>query len=201
MKILGICSSLRKGGNTEFLVNEVLQGAQQEGAEIELYGVSGKDIKPCDGCHTCMKTGECHVQDDMQDLYNKMLEADGIIYGTPSYFYTMSGQLKNIIDRTTALNRPGRSLANKVGSVVTTGGGLGLSSILKDIYFYMVTKQIVPANFLAGYGLQKGDTAKLVNGIKAAREIGKQMVQIAAKKFEYPKDIKASVFAYGTWNK
>jgi multimeric flavodoxin WrbA len=201
MKILGLCGSMRKGGNTEFLVNEVLQGAQEEGAEIELYRVSGKDIKPCDGCHTCMKTGECHVQDDMQGLYKKMLEADGIIYGTPSYFYTMSGQLKNIIDRTTALNCPGRSLANKVGSVVTTGGGLGLASILKDLYFYMVTKQILPANFIAGYGLEKGDTAKLVNGIKAARETGKQMVQIAAKKFEYPKDIKVSVFAYGTWNK
>jgi multimeric flavodoxin WrbA len=201
MKILGLCSSMRQGGNTEFLVNEVLQGAQQEGAEIELYRVSGKDIKPCDGCHSCMKTGECHIQDDMQELYNKMLAADGIIYGTPSYFYTMSGQLKNIIDRTTALNRPGRSLANKVGSVVTTGGGLGLSSILKDLYFYMVTKQILPANFIAGYGLEKGDTAKLVNGIKAARETGKQMVQIAALGFEYPRDIKGSVFAYGTWNK
>ena len=201
MKILGLCCSLRKGGNTEFLVNEVLQGAQQEGAETELYRVSGKNIQPCDGCHTCMKTGECHIKDDMQDLYEKMLEADGIVYGSPSYFYTMAGQLKNIIDRTTALNRPGRSLANKVGSVVTVGGGLGLSSILKDVYFYMVTKQILPANFLAGYGLEKGDAAKLENGMKAAREIGKQMVQIAAKGFEYPKDIKASVFAYGTWNK
>ena len=201
MKILGLCCSLRKGGNTEFLVNEVLQGAQQEGAETELYRVSGKNIQPCDGCHACMKTGECHIKDDMQDLYEKMLEADGIVYGSPSYFYTMAGQLKNIIDRTTALNRPGRSLANKVGSVVAVGGGLGLSSILKDVYFYMVTKQILPANFLAGYGLEKGDAAKLENGMKAAREIGKQMVQIAAKGFEYPRDIKAPVFAYGTWNK
>lgn len=201
MKILGLCCSLRKGGNTEFLVNEVLQGAQQEGAETELYSVYGKNIQPCDGCHACKKTGECHIKDDMQDLYSKMLAADGIIYGSPSYFYGMSGAAKNIIDRTTSLDPPDRSLANKVGSVVAVGGGLGLSNILKDIYFYMVTKQILPANFLAGYGLQKGDAAKLENGIKAARELGKQMVRIAVKKFEYPEDIKASVFAYGTWNK
>jgi multimeric flavodoxin WrbA len=201
MKILGLCGSQRKGGNTEFLLNEALQGARQEGAEIELYSVSGKDIKPCDGCHACMKTGECHIQDDMQDIYKKMLAADGIIFGSPSYFYGMSGQAKTIIDRTTALNRPGRSLANKVGGVVAVGGSLGLASILKDIYFYMVSKQMLPANFVAGYGLQKGDTAQLENGIKAARELGKQMVQIAAKKFEYPKDIRAAVFGYGTWNK
>ena len=201
MKIFGLCCSQRKGGNTEFLLNEALRGAQQESAEIELYRISGRDIKPCDGCQACMKTGECHIQDDMQDIYKKLLEADGIIFGTPSYFYGMTGQAKNIIDRTAALNRPERSLANKVGSVVAVGGSLGLANILKDIYFYMVTKQILPANFVAGYGLEKGDTAKLENGIKAARELGKQMVQIAVKRFEYPKDIQRSGFGYGTWNK
>ena len=201
MKILGLCCSQRKGGNTEFLVNEVLQGARQEGAEIELYSVAGKDIKPCDGCHACMKTGECHIQDDMQDIFKKMLGADGIIFGAPAYFYGMAGQAKSILDRTTSLNQPGRTLANKVGSVVAVAGSLGLSSILKDIYFFMVAKQMLPANFVAGYGLQKGDTQKLENGIKAARETGRQIVQIAAKKFEYPKDIKRAVFGYGTWNK
>jgi multimeric flavodoxin WrbA len=201
VKILGLCCSQRKGGNTEFLLNEVLQGAWQEGAEIELYSVAGKDIKPCDGCHACMKTGVCHIQDDMQDIFKKMLEADGIVFGTPSYFYSMSGQAKTILDRTTSLNQPGRTLANKVGSVVTVAGGLGLASILKDIYFYMVTKQMLPANFVAAYGLEKGDVTKLQNGIKAARALGRQMVLIAAKKFEYPKDIERSVFAYGTWNK
>lgn len=201
MKILGLCCSQREGGNTEFLLNEALQGARQEGAEIELYRVSGKEIKPCDGCHACMTTGECHIQDDMQDIYEKMLEADGIIFGTPSYFYGMAGQAKTIIDRTTALGRPGRNLANKVGSVVAVGGSLGLANILKDIYFYMVTKQILPANFVAGYGLQKGDVTQLENGKKAARELGTQMVRIAGMKFEYPKDIQPSVFGYGTWNK
>lgn len=200
MKILGLCCSQRKGGNTEFMLNEALQGAQKEGAEIELYSVAGKDIKPCDGCHACMK-GDCHIKDDMQELYQKMVGADGIIFGVPSYFYGMAGTAKNIIDRTTALNKPGWRLANKVGAVIAVGGSLGLADIMKDIYFYMVCKQMLPANFVAAYGLQKGDVTKLENGIKAAREMGKQMVQIAAKKFEYPSDIKGAVFGYGTWNK
>ena len=201
MKILGLCCSSRQGGNTEFLLNEALQGARQEGAEVELYSVSGKNIKPCDGCSACRKAGECHIQDDMQDIYKKLLEAKGIIFGVPSYFYGMAGQAKIIIDRTTALNLPNRNLANKVGSVVAVGGSLGLADILKDIYFYMISKQIIPANFVAGYGLQKGDVKNLENGIKAARDVGRQMVKIAAKGFEYPSDIRASSFGYGTWNK
>jgi multimeric flavodoxin WrbA len=201
VKILALCCSQRKEGNTEFLLSEILKGAQQEGAETELYRVSGKNIQPCDGCHACMKTGQCHLKDDMQEIYSKILESKGIIFGAPSYFYGMAGQAKNIIDRTTCLNQPGRSMANKVGSVTAVGGSLGLADILKDIYFYMITKQMIPANFLAGYGLQKGDTKNLENGIKAARDVGRQMVKIAAKGFEYPSDIRGSHFGYGTWNK
>jgi multimeric flavodoxin WrbA len=73
MKVLGICCSPRKGGNTETLVNEALKGAKQEGAETELYSVSGKHIEPCDGCRACARTGICHIEDDMQDVYKKML--------------------------------------------------------------------------------------------------------------------------------
>ena len=201
MKILGLCCSQRKGGNTEFVLKEILQGAKQEGADVELYCISGKDIKPCDGCHTCMKTGICHVKDDVQEIFTKMLESQGIIFGVPSYYYGMPGDAKNIIDRTTSLNVPGRKLANKVGSVVTVGGSLGLASILKDIYLYMISKQMLPANFWAGYGLQKAEVANYENGKKAARDLGRQMVKIASKGFEYPSDIPGSVFGYGTWNK
>ena len=99
MKILGLLCSPRKEGNTEVLLTEALQGAQQEGAEIELYSVLGKNIQPCDGCRACNKTAECHIQDDMQELYKKLLEADGIIYAVPVYFYSLTAQAKAIIDR------------------------------------------------------------------------------------------------------
>jgi len=200
-KILGLCCSPRKGGNTELLLNLALKGAEQEGAETELYRVAGKTIKPCDGCGSCRKEGKCHIQDDMQELYGKLLEADGIIFGAPSYFYGMAGAAKDIIDRTTALNQPGRNLANKVGAVIAVAASMGLADILKNIYFYMVTQQMVPAKFVAAYGLEKGDVGQLENGKKAANEMGQQMVRIAAMNFKYPPEFKASVFGYGTWNK
>ncbi len=198
MKILGLSCSPRIQGNTVTLLNEALKAAQQEGAEVELYSVSGKTIEPCDGCRACWETGECHIKDEMQNLYNKLLEADGIIFGTPIYFYSMAGQAKTIIDRTSALNRPGRNLTNKVGGIVVVAGSLGLIDAVKDLYFYIVTRQMLPANFVAAYAGADGDVKNLEKCMSAAKELGRQMVQLAAKKFEYPSDIRRSSIAYGT---
>jgi multimeric flavodoxin WrbA len=198
MKILGLSCSPRRQGNTEILLGEALKGAQHEGAEVELYSVAGKTIAPCDGCRACSETGECHIKDDMQELYNKLLGADGIIFGTPVYFYSMAAQAKAVIDRTLALNRPERSLANKVGGVVVVGGSLGLIGALKDLYFYIVTRPMLPASFVAAYASAKGDVRKREQGMKAAWDLGRQMVQLAAKKFEYPSEFPSRRIAYGT---
>ncbi|MFC1977541.1 flavodoxin family protein [Chloroflexota bacterium] len=115
MKILGLSCSPRKSGNTEILVAEALDGARNEGAEVELFSVSGKDIKPCDGCQSCIETSKCHIKDDMQTIYRELEAADGIIFGTPIYFYGMAAQAKAIMDRTFAIRRPSIKLANKVG--------------------------------------------------------------------------------------
>lgn len=201
MKILGISCSPRKQGNTVFVLNEALQGAKQEGAEIELYSIADKDLKPCDGCRDCFKTGQCGIKDDMQALYEKMLAANGIIFAVPLYFYNMAAQGKIVMDRLNALGKPERSLANKVGAGISVGGGLGAASALKDLYFFMVTQQMVPANFVAAYALNEGDAKGLPNGLKAAHEQGQQMVHIAKQGFKYPAQFRRSSFAYGTWNK
>lgn len=197
MKLLGLSCSPRRHGNTEILLGEALDGAQQEGAEVELYSVSGKDIKPCDGCHVCWEKGECHIKDDMQVLYDKLLEANGIIFGTPVYFYSMAAQAKIIIDRLEALHSPEKSLANKVGGIIVVGGSLGLINVVKDLYFYIVTRPMLAANFVAAYGLAKGDVKRLEKGMKKARDLGRQMVQLAAKKFEYPSEFYSPAFGYG----
>jgi multimeric flavodoxin WrbA len=196
MKILGLSCSPRKQGNTMLLLEEALKGARDEGAEVELYSVAGKTITPCDGCRVCDKTGQCHIKDDMRDLYEKLLEADGIIFGTPVYFYSMTAQAKAIIDRTIAFSRPERSLANKVGGVIVVAGSQGTTDALKDLYFYMVTRQILPANFVAVYPIK--DLRKMEKCMQASRDLGRQIVKIAAMKFKYPGEFPRPVFAYGT---
>lgn len=89
MKILGVSCSPRKKGNTVTLLEEMLRGAEENGANIELFSVSGKNIRGCDGCYSCLAKGECHIQDNMQPLYIKLMEADGIVFSSPIYFYTM----------------------------------------------------------------------------------------------------------------
>ncbi len=196
MKILALSFSPRKGGNTEILLERALAGAAPEGAATELYRVAEHDIKPCDGCWGCRKTGECHIKDDMQGLYTRLLEADGIIFGTPVYFYNMTAQGKTVIERTIALNQPGRQLANKVGGIVVVGGSLGLVDAVKDLYFYMVTRRMLPASFVAAYGGGKGEVKELPKCMQAAYDLGREMVRIAASGFKYPEG--GTHIAYGT---
>jgi multimeric flavodoxin WrbA len=198
MNILGLSFSPREQGNTELLLGKVCAGATELGATTELYRVADKRIAPCDGCGSCFKTGECHIQDDMQELYKKMLDAEGIVFGTPVYFYNMTAQGKAAIDRTIALGHAGKSLANKVGGIVVVGGSLGLVDAVKDLYFFMVTRQMLPASFIAAYASNKGDIKKLGKCQQAAEDLGRQMVRIAEKKFTYPEEFKANHFGYGT---
>ena len=201
MKILGLSCSPRSGGNTETLVAEALEGGRSEGAEVELFGVAGKEIRPCDGCQTCVTTGICHIEDDMQGVFRKMVEADGIIFGTPIYYYSVTAQAKAIIDRTFSLGRPGRSLANKVGGIVVVAGSLGLIDAVKDLYFYIVTRPMLPANFVAAYARTSGELEQMEQCMQATFDLGRQMVHMAGKKFDFPAEFRKRSIAYGTHTK
>ncbi len=200
MKILAISGSPRKDGNTVTLLNEVIKGAKQEGAESELFSAAGKTIAPCDACTICRKTGKCRIDDDMQELYPKMVAADGIVIGTPVYHYMMVAQTKAIMDRTFCVDFH-TAFANKVGGVVAVAASLGVLQTLKDIYFYYIAAQMIPANYVGAYANAKGDAKKLEKCLKASFDLGRQMVLIARKKFEYPKEVESAKFGYGTWIK
>jgi multimeric flavodoxin WrbA len=201
MKVLALSFSPRPAGNTVQLLETVLGAAAAAGAATELWKLAGKTVQPCDGCNACRRTGACHIQDDMEALYPKLLEADAIIFGTPVYFYNMTGQGKTVIDRTIALGRPGRNLANKVGGVVCVAGSFGLADTVKDLYFYMVTRQMLPAMFVAAYAGARGDVKHLPKCQAKAADLGRQVVAMAAQGFKYPADIEAPHFAYGTHTK
>ena len=198
MKILGLSCSPRKSGNTEILVGEALNGAQSEGADIELFSLAGKEIKPCDGCYACRETGECHINDDMQTIYQKLVEADGIIFGTPIYFYSMTSQAKALIDRTIVLRRPTIRLANKVGGVIAVAGRLGIIDAIKDLYFYIAISHMIPADYVAAYASEKGAIRKDKQAMKSAWELGREMVQLVRKRFEFPSEFEHGLTAYVT---
>lgn len=103
MKVLALNGSPRKGGNTEVLLGAVLDGMQQAGGRIELIRLCDLSIQPCIGCGGCDKTGRCVLEDDMGELYDKIIDAKRVIIASPIYFYGITAQAKAFVDRTQAL--------------------------------------------------------------------------------------------------
>jgi multimeric flavodoxin WrbA len=100
MKIIGFIASPRKEGNTAWIVNKILEGANEQGAETQSWYFSDLDIKPCRSCYGC-KQGDrgCIINDDMQKLYGAIEHADALILGSPVYMGQMSAQAKIFTDR------------------------------------------------------------------------------------------------------
>jgi len=113
LKVLAICGSERKGGNTERLLNFVLEKLSNQGIDTELVTLYDKKIVGCTGCVLCRPArAECVIKDDFAPIYEKMLEADGIILGSPVYFGTAPAKLKALLERAGVLSegRHGREI-------------------------------------------------------------------------------------------
>jgi multimeric flavodoxin WrbA len=100
MKIIGFTASPRKEGNTAWIINKILEGAKEQGGEVQSWYSSDLDIKPCLGCYGCRKGDKgCTINDDMQKLYDSLETADALILGSPVYMGQMSAQAKIFTDR------------------------------------------------------------------------------------------------------
>jgi multimeric flavodoxin WrbA len=99
LKVLGIAGSPRWGSNTDILLGEVLKGAESKGAETKLIHVTSLNIKQCDHCDSCLRTGKCPFQDDTQMVYKEMEQADRVVLAAPLHFMGLPSQLKALIDR------------------------------------------------------------------------------------------------------
>lgn len=99
MKVLGFVGSARKNGNTDIMVEHVLKGVESCGIEVELIYLSQLYFLPCNGCEGCRNSFRCVKKDDMQNIYDKMEQADGIVLGSPTYFYNITSITKAFIER------------------------------------------------------------------------------------------------------
>ena len=107
MKIIGFAASPRKAGNTFWIVDKILEGARELGAETGTWNSSDLDIKPCRGCMGCLRDERrCLINDDMQALYAALRETDALVLGTPIYMGQMSAQAKIFTDRLFAFITP-----------------------------------------------------------------------------------------------
>jgi multimeric flavodoxin WrbA len=98
-RVLGIVGSPRRGGNTDILVDEILAGAEEAGAETEKVILSKLNIGPCRACDACAKAGKCVQQDDMHALLEQMERSQVWVFGTPVYYWGPTAQFKAFVDR------------------------------------------------------------------------------------------------------
>jgi multimeric flavodoxin WrbA len=100
-KVLIISASPRLHGNSDTLAREFLKGAQESGNEAQIIELAEKKINYCHGCYYCAShDGHCCQKDDAEAIVDAMVAADILVFATPTYFYSMAGQLKTLIDRT-----------------------------------------------------------------------------------------------------
>lgn len=101
--ILILSSSPRKGGNTDLLCDAFVKGAKVAGNKVTKIRIAEKKIGYCTGCYACQRDHKYVIKDDAAAILKKMLAADVIVFGTPAYFYSCTGQLKVLFDRSVAI--------------------------------------------------------------------------------------------------
>lgn len=172
MKVIAIVGSPRKE-NTYKLVEAVVEAiAKKKNVEIELVHLADFDIKHCSGCSDiCEKTGECNIQDDMQKLYPKLKEADVLIIGTPTYYWNVTGLVKDFIDRTNPLYHT-ESLKGKIGAAVAVSEEDGQELALSAISSFFKLQNVKE---VGGIAIARGDKPLGEAELQMAKTLGERI--------------------------
>ena len=188
MKVVAFNGSARKNGNTAILINHVLQELENEGMETELVQLKGKKIRGCVACMKCFenKDQRCSVDnDDINSFIEKMVESDGIILGSPTYFANVSTEMKALIDRagmTSIAN--GNMLRRKVGASVVAVRRAGAIHVFNSLnHFFFIGEMIVPGStyWNMGFGLNKGEVESDDEGLQTMKALGQNMAWLLQK--------------------
>ena len=194
VKVVAFNGSARKDGNTAILIQRVLKVLEGEGIETELIQLAGQQISGCSACGICGKiqNRQCKIVNDNVNAYiEKMAAADGIIFGSPTYFSMMTSELKALMDRAWYVSRAnGDMFKRKVGAAVVAArraGGLPTFDAIN--HFFLISQMIVPGSsyWNVGIGLGKGDVEKDEEGLETMDDLGANMAWLL-KKIESQKD-------------
>jgi multimeric flavodoxin WrbA len=188
MKIIGINGSPRRDGNTGLLIKTVFAELEKEGIETEFIQLGGKVVHGCTACGKCreIKDGRCHIKNDLlNEITAKMIEADGMILGSPVYFADITPEMKALIDVSGYVTRGnGHLLKRKLGAAVIVerrGGALHAFETINN--FFLINQMIVPGssywNF--AFGGKPGDVLNDEEGMQTMRTLGENMAWLLKK--------------------
>lgn len=179
MKVIAFNGSARPDGNTSILIGYVLGELRKEGIETEIFDLGGKKIHGCRACRKCFENRDrrCAVTDDiLNECIGKMIGADGIILGSPTYFTDVSAEMKALIDRAGLVAKAnGDMLRRKAGAAVIAVRRAGSIHAFDTInHFFLISQMIIPGSnyWNMGFGLEKGDVEKDGDGIATMKLLG-----------------------------
>lgn len=182
IKVVAINGSARKGGNTAILLGYVLKELEQEGIETELIELSGAKIHGCLSCRKCSSTKDrrCAQADDMgNEIIEKMIQADGILLGSPTYVADVTPEIKALMDRACLVSKSNEGLfRHKVGAAVVAVRRAGAMHAFDALnHFFLISEMIVPGSnyWNIGIGREVGDVEKDAEGIATMKTLGKNM--------------------------
>ena len=187
MKVIAINGSPRKNGNTSTILQEVLDGAAEKGAETRMIHLNALNMKGCQGCLACREDlGNCAYKDDFQDVLKEMKECDGVVLGTPIYVFNVTGQFKCFLDRCYCFTD--HTEEGEYITVLPTGKKFALVTSQgdenRDAYKHVIEYLQLLLSFLSGSSLEvitqagtedKSDAGKDAKLMEAARAVGKSL--------------------------
>jgi len=182
-KVLILMGSPRKTGNSAVLAEHLANGAMGVGAHVETLYIHGMDINPCTGCDECQgeDANGCVINDGMQDVYGKLREADSLIFASPIYWFSVTAQLKMVIDRIYAVGGGDKNIftGKTLGVLLAyadsdpfTSGAINALRMFQDISAYLGT---VIAGAVYGSAFEAGEIAGNSEVLKQAHELGEKL--------------------------
>jgi len=172
MKIVYVSGSPRKESNTDFLLKSMISFTGGE-----LVKLSDYRVEPCLSCWSCVKSGECAIEDDMTNTFIPMLlKADAIVVGSPVFFNNVSAQLKAFIDRTWSIKG---SLRNKIGGAVVVGRRDGAESAITAIHAFFLKHEMIPANRgVHGTAFARGEITEDDEAMESAKKLCERLMEL-----------------------
>jgi multimeric flavodoxin WrbA len=182
-KVLILLGSPRRKGNSAILAEAIARGAKAAGASVETVFLQPLEIAPCKACYACQrpKSKGCAIDDDMQPIYRKMLEAEAWVIASPVYWFTMSAQIKLWMDRCLAFGAYAKDPfeGKRIAVAMSYGGEDPFDSgcvnalrTFQDAYRY-VGAEIV--GMVYGSAMEPGDIRANKALLKEAKELGKKL--------------------------
>ena len=175
-KVLGITGSPRRGANTETMIDQILTGAKESGAQTEKVILSEMNVNPCRACNGCQRTGQCVIDDDFGSILEKMKESNVWVLGTPVYWWGPTAQMKAFIDRWYGVERStfrGKEIILTVSSNGGTSYARYTVDMLESIIPYLGMRHIatIQAAGTTGPNYAKNNDTLMEKAYRTGKEV------------------------------